>query len=157
VRRYTTADGSVAVVAAVVGAAGPPPAAFIPPVPGGEVSAGNLTRIVATVVTSAPAETLTMKWSATRAELGGGGGGDEAVDLLANNFIASSSITTRNLVLSPNVLAAGWKYTLRFDVDDENGAAAAFLSVQENQPPAGRPVQLHSIKIRVESAYGFSA
>jgi hypothetical protein len=64
-------------------------------VPGGKVSAGDVARIAATVVTVAPSDTLTMKWSATRAALGGGG--DQTVDLLANGFIASSSITEQNL------------------------------------------------------------
>ena len=59
------------------------------------MSAGDVARIAATVVTVAPSETLTMKWSATRATLGGGV--DQAVDLLANDFIASSSITDQNL------------------------------------------------------------
>jgi hypothetical protein len=60
------------------------------------------------------------------------------VDLLSNGFIASSSTTGRNLVLSANALEPGWEYTLRFDVEAPNGAAAAFLSVQDNQAPAGR-------------------
>jgi hypothetical protein len=34
----------------------------------------------------------------------------------------------------------GWEYTLRFDVEAPNGAAAAFLSVQDNQAPAGGTV-----------------
>jgi hypothetical protein len=39
-------------------------------VPGGKVSAGDVARLAAAVVTVAPTETLKMKWSATRATLG---------------------------------------------------------------------------------------
>ena len=60
----------------------------------------------------------------------------ETVNLLAGDFISSSSITTENLVLSPNVLETNWLYKLRLDVEDENGVAAAFINLQENKPPS---------------------
>ena len=64
------------------------------------------------------------------------GGASRTVNLLADDFISSSSITTENLVLSPNALKTGWLYKLRLDVEDKNGVAAAFINLQENQPPS---------------------
>jgi len=108
-----------------VGAAGPPPSATIPPVPGGKVSAGDVARLAAAVVTVAPSETLKMKWSATRASAALGGGVDQVVDLLANDFIASSSTTGRNLVLSANALEPG-----RGDIEEKHST-----DVQSPPPP----------------------
>ena len=47
------------------------------------------------------------------------GGASRTVNLLADDFISSSSITTENLVLSPNVLQTDWLYKLRLDVEAE--------------------------------------
>lgn len=140
--RRATATTTVAVVAAPAEALGPPPSATIPPFPGGKVNAGDVARIQAAVASAAPSETLSLKWSATRAQAvaGGGDGVDQKVDLLADDFVSSSSITTENLVLSPNALEAGWQYKLRLDVEDQNGVAAAFLTLQENRPPSGGTV-----------------
>ena len=63
-----------------------------------------------------------------------------ALDLLGSvsgsgeAFISSSSLTTKNLVLSPNALETGYTYTFRLDVTDANGAAAAFATLAENTP-----------------------
>jgi len=50
-------------------------------VTGGKVSAGDVARLAAAVVTVAPTELLNMKWSATRATLGRAVQGDRQLTL----------------------------------------------------------------------------
>jgi hypothetical protein len=157
-RRATTTT-TVAVVVAPLEAVGQPPSASIFPFASGKVNAGDVARIQAAVSSDASPETLRLTWSATRvtiaattdwldgAELAPADQSEtsavvveQPVDLLADNFISSASISTLNLVLSANALQSGWRYKLRLDVVDTNGAAAAFITLQQNQPPAGGSV-----------------
>ena len=101
-----------------------------------KVNAGDPARIKGTVTSVADASTLKMKWSATRAFVDPAGA-DQSVDLAAAGFTSSVSLATENLVLSPDVLETGYRYKFRLDVEDGNGAAAAFIELEENTPPSG--------------------
>ena len=59
------------------------------------------------------------------------------MDVGAAGFAASTSLATRFLALAPDALAAGYAYRFRLDASDANGAAAAFLTLRRNAPPAG--------------------
>ena len=111
------------------------PVASIAPFPKNKVNAGEPARIKGTVTSVADASTLKMKWSATRAFVDPQGA-DQSVDLAADGFTSSVSLTTENLVLSPDVLETGYLYKFRLDVEDGNGAAAAFIELEENTPPS---------------------
>ena len=127
------------VVSAAAGATGAPPSVSIPPLPGQKVNAGDVARLQATVLSEAAPDTRALLWSATR--VSDDDGSVAALDLLGSvsgsgeAFISSSSLTTKNLVLSPNALETGYTYTFRLDVTDANGAAAAFATLAENTPP----------------------
>ena len=136
--RRSSVTTTVAVVAAAAGATGVPPGVSIPPLPGqGAVNSGDLARVTSVVVTE-DLQSLALRWSATRTA--DAGGSAEAVDLLQNNFLASSSVNTKYLVLARNALQRGYAYRFRLDASDANGAAAAFLTLSENLPPANGTV-----------------
>ena len=137
--RSATTESGVTVVSAAAGATGAPPSVSIPPLPGQKVNAGDVARLQATVLSEAAPDTRALLWSATR--VSDDDGSVAALDLLGSvsgsgeAFISSSSLTTKNLVLSPNALETGYTYTFRLDVTDANGAAAAFVTLAENTPP----------------------
>ena len=134
--RRASVTTTVAVVSAAPDAAGVPPKVFAPPFPeGGAVNPGVVARVSATVVSEADASGLTLRWSATRTP--DAGGAAQAVDVGAAGFAASTSLATRFLALAPDALAAGYAYRFRLDASDANGAAAAFLTLRRNAPPAG--------------------
>ena len=124
------------VVSAVAGASGAPPKASIAPIAGGDgrVNSGDVARLRSVVATEAEAS-VAFAWSCVRVPAAGGD--EEAVDLTADGFVNSESLTSANLAIAPDRLELGYLYTVRLDVSDANGDAAAFATLSANGAPTG--------------------
>ena len=127
-------------VSAAAGATGAPPSVSIPPLPGQKVNAGDVARLQATVLSEAAARPRA-RCLARRRRVSDDDGSRRGVgparvrERFRRGVHILLSLTTKNLVLSPNALETGYTYTFRLDVTDANGAAAAFATLAENTSP----------------------
>ena len=144
--RVATAETTVTVVTPPPGAQSksPPPTVRVEPLPGGgAVNAGEVARLVGTVsagtaVTSAAAYKLT--WRAERVKEGAASS-PEAVDLTTPGLLLTTAgVKGENLVLAPNALVAGFRYTFTLRAEDPTDASVAgeaFTYVSANVAPSG--------------------
>jgi hypothetical protein len=106
--RVATSEVRVTVVQPAPGAGLPPRGGIAPRSSAGAVNAGDVLRLVGSVVVGPfDAGAVALNWTASRVKDKAPSAGEEEVNLLAPGLLRTDTPFEKNLVLAPNALAAG--------------------------------------------------